>query len=473
VLKDESWPVARLIPISSATGVEAQERRAVSALLAVMSAVEEFGRALLKPLGAPAGRVEAFIEVPFKFNQVSLRPDGIVAVTRAGSTWGGLVEGKTAQNAIDATQLDLYLDLARELELDCVITVSNQFSSSSSQYPVDVDRRKLRKVVLHHWSWIDVLTEAVVQKEHRGVSDPDQAYILGELIRYLSDPRSGVMAFASMGPSWTAVREGARARTLRRGDEDVTAVAARWDDLLRYVALELTQELGRDVRHALPPRERTPEGRQQALQESLAERGVLSGVISVPSAAGEMILSADLRAREISAATRVAAPQEGRSRGRVSWLLRQLAESPDELKIESRAAYASGTIACSLSQARSGPEALFPEGDREIKEFTLTLSRVPGLNRDAGRGSFAESVIELAKAFYEQVLQPLRAWKEPAPKLVKRQPEAREIQERVVETIPAIAAAVREAQEEAPHAGGPITEGAEPAPSDEEGQTRP
>jgi hypothetical protein len=66
MIKDERWPVARLIPISSASGIEAQERRAASALLAVISAVPEFGRSLLKPLGAKAGKVETFVEVPFK-----------------------------------------------------------------------------------------------------------------------------------------------------------------------------------------------------------------------------------------------------------------------------------------------------------------------------------------------------------------------------------------------------------------------
>lgn len=58
VITDEKWPVARLIAISSASGVEAQERRLASALLAVMAAVPEFGNALLKPLGAPSGKFE-------------------------------------------------------------------------------------------------------------------------------------------------------------------------------------------------------------------------------------------------------------------------------------------------------------------------------------------------------------------------------------------------------------------------------
>ena len=48
LLRDDRWPVARLIPITSSTGVEARERNAASALLAVLAHVDEFGRALLK-----------------------------------------------------------------------------------------------------------------------------------------------------------------------------------------------------------------------------------------------------------------------------------------------------------------------------------------------------------------------------------------------------------------------------------------
>jgi hypothetical protein len=200
VVHDEQWPVARLIPISSATGVEAQERRLASALLAVMQAVPEFARALLKPLGAPGGRVESFIEVPLKFGDRTVRPDGIITVARGTRAWSALVECKTAANPLESAQMNTYLDLARELEFEAVLSISNQYVSSSTAYPIEIERRKLKHVALHHWAWTDILTEAIVQAEHRGVSDPDQAYILNELIRYLSDPRSGAVAFEGMGP---------------------------------------------------------------------------------------------------------------------------------------------------------------------------------------------------------------------------------------------------------------------------------
>jgi hypothetical protein len=125
MILDEKWPVARLIPISSASGVEAQERRAASALLAVVAAVPDFGRALLKPLGAPAGRVQTFIEIPFKLGDRSIRPDGIITVARAGRTWGAIVETKTAAGHLTPEQMEIYLDLARQLEFEAVLSISN------------------------------------------------------------------------------------------------------------------------------------------------------------------------------------------------------------------------------------------------------------------------------------------------------------------------------------------------------------
>ena len=64
-MAEESWNQARLIPTSGINGADEQERRATSALLAVMSSVREFGRVLTQPLGAPAAQLETYIEVPF------------------------------------------------------------------------------------------------------------------------------------------------------------------------------------------------------------------------------------------------------------------------------------------------------------------------------------------------------------------------------------------------------------------------
>jgi hypothetical protein len=428
MLIDEQWPVARLIPISSASGVEAQERRAASALLAVIGAVPEFGHALLRPLGAHKGRIQTFIEIPFKVGGKPIRPDGIITVTRGTRTWGAIIETKVGTAMLEASQIEAYLDLAKELGFDAVLSISNHYVTTSSDYPIQIDKRKQKKTALQHWSWVSVLTEAVVQKEHRGVSDPDQAYILNELIRYMSDPRSGVLTFEGMGPSWTKVRDGAREQTLRKADPEVAAVAARWDDLIRYLGLELTKVLGRDVKQLLPKEERATGARLNALKEALAARSILHAELQIPDTSGSLRVIADLRARQVSVSTRLDAPREGRSKGRVSWLLRHLQQAPDGLRIEAAASRAE-TKADLLGMVRENPEVLYPDQGKDLKYFVLTMTRNMGLKRDASKGSFADSIMTTAEEFYSEVLQNLRAWKASPPKLKREAEEAKEAPE--------------------------------------------
>ncbi len=190
-MTEENWHQARLIPTSGLNGDQEKERRATSALLAVMGVVKEFSRSLLSPLGAPGGSVETYIEVPFLLGEQRLFPDGLIRVTRGSRSWTALVEVKTGKNTLDATQLENYLDVAREHGFNAVITISNEIPAAAGEHPTKVDGRKVKKVAIHHWPWTYLLSTAVMQKEHRGVSDPEQAWILGELIRYLEHPEIG------------------------------------------------------------------------------------------------------------------------------------------------------------------------------------------------------------------------------------------------------------------------------------------
>ena len=442
MIRDERWPVARLIPLPTGTGVEAKERHAASALLAVLSAVNEFGRSLLKPLGAPAGKIEAFVEVPFKLDGKSIRPDGLIGVSRAGKTWWALVECKIADQPLSAAQMESYLDLARSLGVDAVLSISNHYTTQSSDYPIALDRKKTRKVPIHHWSWVRVLTEAEVQKQYRGVKDPDQAWILGELIRYLSDARSGVVQFGDMGPNWTAVREGARVHTLRKTDPNVAAVAARWDELVRFLSLDLTKELGLDVKEVLRRGEGTASTRQQALQESLAKTGRLYADLHIPHTAGALEIAADLGSRQIVLSTQLDAPKEGTSRGRVGWLLRQLKDAPPDLAVEARLAYTSASLTGQLGALREDHAPLIPDKSREIRGFRLSLTRDMGLNRSAGRNSFIESVVGTTKTYYREVLQNITAWK---PRAAKLRPTGSPVAEDEADVPPAVEVKVGEA----------------------------
>lgn len=417
-MAEENWHAARLIPTSGINGAEEQERRATSALLAVMSAVREFGIAMTKPFGAPAGAVQTFIEVPFDLHERKVFPDGLIRVNRGKSTWTALVEVKTGTNALAKDQLEDYLDVARAESFDALLTISNELSPTPGVHPTAIDRRKLKGVALHHLSWTEVLTAAVMQKVHRGVADPDQAWILGELVRYLEHPRSGALGFDDMGDDWVTVRNAVETGTLRPTDRGAPRVASRWDQLIRYVCLTHGQRLGVEVQPALSRREASdPTLCIQMLVDSLARDGRMDRDIRIPGAVAPLRLSADLRAQRVSCSLTIDAPGEGRSLTRVNWLLRQLREAPETLRVDTFVAHGRSVAASELLQkARADPSLLVGDPKRDIRSFRLVHSAPMGLKRGMGRGTFIGSVTGALDIFYETTAQNLKAWAPSAPK---------------------------------------------------------
>ncbi|MHA3838266.1 hypothetical protein ACXR8F_21340 [Terrabacter sp. AAH1] len=418
-MAEETWHEARLIPTSGISGADEQERRATSALLAVLTAVREYGRALLKPLGAPAGSIQTYIEVPFPLGEQRLYPDGLIRVTRGGKSWTALVEVKTGSNALATEQLENYLDIAREQGFDAVLTISNEIPAIAGQHPTKVDKRKLKKVALHHLAWTEVLAEAVLQKEFRGVADPDQAWILGELIRYLEHSRSGALEFDDMGESWTSVRDAVAAGTLRPTDKGIPTVVARFDALLRFTSLRLGRQLGTEVVPVLTRRELAdPALRAQALTQMLCQNGQLAGAIRIPDTVGNLNITADLRAATLTCHVDLDAPREGRATTRVNWLIRQLKNTPDSARVECFTAHARGSSSAELLRTiRDNPTSLITDPTKEIRTFRVATNSNLGAKRGRGRGTFIDSLLSGTDAFYADVLQGLKAWSATPPRL--------------------------------------------------------
>jgi len=418
-MSEETWHQARLIPTSGISGAPEQERRATSALLAVLSIVPDYSKALLSAVGASAGKVSTYIEVPFDLDGQRVYPDGLIRVKRGAKEWTALVEVKTGKNVLETQQLENYLDVARAENFDALITISNEIPPVPGQHPTTVDKRKLRKIAIHHWSWSYVLATAIVQKEHRGVDDPEQAWILGELIRYLEHERSGALDLDDMGPNWVAVREAVAAGTLRTNDKTAPEIVSRFDALLRYASLRLGQQLGTDVTPLLTRQEvANPATRATAQLASLVQIGELAGVIRISHAVGPVNVVADLRANRITCFVDVNAPQEGRQTTRVNWIVRQLKDARPDVRVESFAARARGAGAAELlADVREDPRLLAPDPNRDIRSFRIALSVPAGSKRGRGRGAFIDSVLDTLDTFYGEVVQHIKPWAAAPPKL--------------------------------------------------------
>ena len=334
------------------------------------------------------------------------------------------MEVKTGSTHSQTEQLENYLDIAKEQGYDAVLTISNEIPAVAGQHPTKVDKRKLRKVALHHLSWTQVLAEAVMQKEFRGVADPDQAWILGELIRYLEHSRSGALEFDDMGETWVAVRDAVAAGTLRATDKGIADVVARFDALLRFASLRLGRQLGTEVVPVLSRKEQAdPTLRAQALTAMLCQTGQLSGAIRIPDTVGQLVVTADLRSVEGHLPRR-----RRRAPGGSPHHPGELAGAPAQGRARLRAR---GDVHCPRARlqrrraaGRRPGEPRGPGGGPGQGDPVLPPGATAGMGtkRGRGRGSFIDSVLSATDTFYADVLQYLKAWSAAPPKL--RQPGA-------------------------------------------------
>ncbi len=424
----DKWSPSRLISPAGIRGAKEQEERATSALLAAMAVVPSFGRRILKTVGAPAGSLTTFIEPHFPTDEGGTAiPDGAAVVKRGKTEWVCLVEVKTGVTELAAEQINRYLTIANQEDFDAVLTISNQIVSDGGESPVAVDRRKTRNLTLGHISWFRILTEAIIEYEHHGIDDPEQAFIIGDLIAYLDDPRSGAAGFDGMGKEWVSVRDAARNQTLRARDAGVLEVVEDWEQFVEYLALRLRQVLGRNVA-PVHSRSSTRQSRIDGHIACLVERGVLEATIKVPDAVAPIEIEANLASRQVTTHARIKAPGEGRAKTRVNWLLRQLKDAPPDLRITARFPRTRTTTSVLFEAAVANPnELLLPDDSkREPSAFDVALMRNMGRKKGKDNGSFVAETMEQVLLFYGEVLQDVRGWTRPPARLTEEQITAEE-----------------------------------------------
>jgi hypothetical protein len=255
------------------------------------------------------------------------------------------------------------------------------------------------------------------------VSDPDQAWILGELIAYLDSEASGAGGFEDMGDKWVGVRKAAHDGTLRSNMPEAREIAQRWEEFTQYLCLGLSQDLGRTVT-APRPRGLTTEAILEGHLRRLAEAGSLEAVLKVPDAVGPITIQADLRSRRTLTSIGLGAPSEGRAKSRINWLLRQLSNAPDNLRIDVAYPNARQTTSELLGAVRENSELLLHPQDpaRLPRAFALTLARPMGQKRGKAEGSFVRETRAQTFDFYRELVQTLKQWQPRAPRL--REPPA-------------------------------------------------
>ena len=74
------------------------------------------------------------------------RPDGVLSLLTRKSRWTALLEAKIDNNEISEEQVHRYAEIARELGINAVITLSNQLAPLPSHVPYSVPKRLSNRV---------------------------------------------------------------------------------------------------------------------------------------------------------------------------------------------------------------------------------------------------------------------------------------------------------------------------------------
>ena len=366
----------RLFPVIRISSDREAELRATSALLAMVCAVSEFGRAVVKIAGAPAGKLSCYTEVSFEGvpskggEADSLRPDGVIHVVRGKKEWKALVEVKVGRNPLEQEQFTKYHRLARDAEFDALITISNQPAQANGLPPLSVDKRRQKKVPAMHFSWERLLGEAQMLSRKKEISDPDQKWMLDEWIRYVDDERSKIVEKPDLGNHWTDVLQAARQGALATTSHGLADVMEHWVGFIRKAALRLRAQLGVEVTPRLSRSDRSdPQGRLKRLTEIALKTGCLTGVLKVPRAVSDVAVDVLLQARTVRYRVSLDPPDEGRTKTRLNWLTRQL------LKLDS----APSSLVLTVEWDRRGVASRTTLGELQRRGTDVLLNNTEGM----------------------------------------------------------------------------------------------
>ncbi len=422
----------RLFSVLSDTS---KEGRTTSVFLSCLANVFEYGTALLSSLGQRVGtraRIECFTEVGFatKAGDKKLRPDGLIVLTVGSRKWTALIEAKVGNNELTNEQIEEYLALAQAQKIDAVISISNQFSASPHHHPLQFKSRLTNKVDLYHWSWMYLLTEADLLLSNSQIEDADQHYILRELVRFLTHPSAGVKGFDAMPKAWgdmvNSVRAGA---PIRANSPEAEEVIGAWHQEVRDLSLILSRQVGVEVSNRLPRAlVKDNAARVKADLSALADEKCMTASLFVPDTAAPIDINVDMTNRTISSSARIKAPADKHStKARINWVLRQLQKTPSDniylrLHWPGRGPYTQHTLA----ELRDDVTIAEVGKDKQVSTIEVCMVRETGA-RFAQSRNFIKDLEEAVPDFYETVMQYLKVWQPPAPKLREGRTDASDV----------------------------------------------
>ena len=419
---------AKLIPLIN----PGKEEALTSIFLSSLKLVDEFRHDILGAVGLPkGGKMFVYTEIVFP-DQKEFRIDGLILIVRGGVIKdAAILEMKNGSSKLSQDQIEQYLAIAKTLSIPKLITVSNEFVSEPTQSPLNI-KRVPKGIEMYHLSWQFIRTLARIRlfPNEKNISDIDQVRIMQEVIAYFEHPKSGVCGFTQMKQGWKNIVEKVATRSmLKKTDQDLREAVESWLQEERDMALELSCKLGVLVRSGIKKYRGNIQGRIDDSISGFIQNPVFTSSLNVTNAVSDITVRADFQTKSVEISVDIIPPQDKTPKGQFGWLKRQI----DNRKIKGEPSISTDELCVEIyiKRARKSHRIPFKNLDQhldevkkmEIKKFSIILVRGYGRQFGSPR-KFVEQIEAMLPNFYSEIVQYLKNWSRPAPKLEKVKPES-------------------------------------------------
>lgn len=405
-----------------------------SIFLSVLRMVKEFRNDLLSDIGIKRnGRHVFYTEATFYDNKDD-RPDGLILNVVSNKIADAIfIEVKNKTNDIDDGQISRYVELAKTLGVDKLLTISNQFVPDPSFSPVQV--RLPKDFKLYHFSWTYILTRAHVllfENDHN-IEDADQLSIMKEFALYLEHKDSGLKYFDSMKLGWKECVSQLNAGVkIPKTDPNLINAIESWMEEEQDMALKLSRKLGILVGSKVKKDSKAIF--EQNFKTLSGSDKFLSSIIKIPIIVSPIEIKAFLGRKTISMSVELIAPDKT-IRGQIGWLKKQIdncnSKGQDkfenicsDLKFKALLKYKNDYPMFGLSDFDKAIEEL---KDKEITGFEVLFIKHLGAKFD-GAKNFVSELENMLILFYSSIIQYLKNPPKENPKIVERILENEQVQ---------------------------------------------
>ena len=427
VAKEISLRPASLIPVTKI----GDEMALTSVLLSSMRLIKEFRSMISSDIKlAKGGTLYTYQEVTFSKFPKS-RIDGLLLVVAGGVIKDAAIlemKSGTATLIEDPGQVERYIDIAAQLSIPRLVTVSNEYVSVPTQSPLNIKVNK--SVGLYHLSWSYLLTLAhiLLFDNDTNIEDEDQVSIMKEVVNYFEFPKSGVCGFNQMKMGWSDTIDKINSGTRLRIDDKATIEAVEsWQQEERDLALMLSRELGVLVRSGDSKYRGDLKKRLEANTKELVSDMHLESNYQIARSVSDLKVVALLEKRAVLMQVTLKAPGDKGIKGQVGWMKKQFDSCMKKNKAIFGKISAEVFVEVSIKNVSKPIRERMSDLDKladdlkgkDAKDFKVIYLKDFG-KQISSRSKFVENIEMMALDFYTGIIQNLRKWESHAPRVKEK-----------------------------------------------------